>query len=110
MAAVHQSDPIYAGDTWPAIPTLSFTTPQEFPVASAVLVFFKPGQISGESPATGTTLSSEDGITIVDPDTWAFSIPPCILPLDPGEWHFQFKTTDAEGTVRTWLVGTLNIL
>jgi hypothetical protein len=110
MAAIHESDPIYAGDTWPAIPTLTFTTPQSSPVVSASLVFFKPGQVSGHSPATGTELTSGNGIIIVDPDAWVFSIPPCILPLAPGDWSFQFKTTNAEGTVRTWLVGTLSIL
>ena len=110
MATTHQPEPIYAGDTWPGIPALSFATPQASPVASARLVFFKPGQPSGNSPATGTELTSGNGVTIADPVAWAFSIPPHTLPLDPGEWTFHFKTTATDGTVRTWLVGTLTIL
>jgi hypothetical protein len=111
MAAIHQTDPIYAGDTLPAIPVLSFATPQPSPAVSARLVFFKAGQPVGNAPATGTELtSSGGGILITDPVAWSFSIPPCKLPLDPGEWSFRFRTTAANGTVRTWLTGTLTIL
>lgn len=110
MAAIYQPEPIYAGDTWPGIPALSFATPQASPAVSARLVFFKSGHPSGKSPATGTELTTGSGITITDPVAWAFAVPPRILPLDPGEWTFQFKATAANGTVRTWLVGTLTIL
>lgn len=113
MATAYNPDPIYAGDTWPGIPAITLTLdgiPPVFALASARLVFFKNGQPAGKSPATGITLASPSTITIVSAANWSMLIPPQILPLDPGEWTFQFKTTDAAGTVQTWFAGTLTIL
>lgn len=116
-AAIHHPEPIYAGDTWPGLPAITIrvategdpapAAPPALPVASARLLFFKPGELpGGKAPATGCELP----VTITSAAGWELAIPPVILPLAPGEWAFQLKTTDSAGTIRTWLTGTLQIL
>lgn len=113
-AAIYPTEPIYAGDTWPGIPAITIqvnAAPPAVPAASATLVFFKAAdKPGGTSPMTGTILKSPDAVTITSAAGWTFAVPAQILPLESGEWTFQFKTRDTAGAVRTWLTGTLSIL
>ena len=109
----YNPDPIYAGDTWPGIPAISILiggSPPAAAVARARLVFFRAGQDPGSTPATGFQLTSPDGVGIINASTWSMTIPPAILLLDRGDWSLQFKTTDADGIIKTWFAGTLTIL
>jgi hypothetical protein len=94
-AAIYPTDPVYAGDTWPGIPSISIRPNGEIPaisVASAKLIFFK----AEDGPQTPSlTLTSPDEITLVDAADWELDIPPVILDLAPGEWTFRFSTTAA---------------
>jgi hypothetical protein len=111
-AAIYPANAIYAGDTWPGIPSISIRPNDEIPadpVTSAKLIFFK----AEEGPATpALELTSAAEITIISAANWEFDVPPIILDLDPGEWTFRFSTVanDTHATVRTWIVGTLQIL
>ena len=97
-AAIYPTEPIYSGDTWPGIPSISIRPNGEIPaisVASAKLIFFK----AEDGPQTPSlTLTSPDEITLVNAAAWELDIPPVILDLAPGEWTFRFSTTadDAE--------------
>ena len=111
-AAIYQTESVYAGDTWPGIPSISILVNgavPSAPVTAAKLIFFK----DEEGPANpALTLASPDSIGIVDAANWAITIPPVILNLPKGEWTFRFSTDagDEASTVRTWLVGTITII
>jgi hypothetical protein len=111
-AAIYPTEPIYAGDTWPGIPSITIRPNGEIPadpLDSAKLIFFKAEDGPG-SPAF--TLEYPEGVSISDPLHWELFILPMPLPLPPGEWTFRFSTTagDTDNTIRTWLVGVLTIL
>lgn len=111
-AAIYQTEPIYAGDTWPGIPSISIRVngaPPSDPVASAKLIFFK-AEDGPSSPAL--TLQSPDDIHISNSGQWEMDIPPIVLALPPGEWTFRFstETSNEESVIRTWITGTLQIL
>jgi hypothetical protein len=110
-AAIYPTSPIYVGDSWPGIPSITIRPNGEVPadaVASAKMIFFKAEE-GPENPAF--TLESPTGIDIEDAGLWQIKIPKVILPLAAGEWTFRFSTiaADADDTVWTWLVGTLTI-
>lgn len=113
-AAIYTTEAIYAGDTWPGIPSITIRVndlPPANAVAGAKLVFYK----ADESPLTpALTLTDEAGdIEIIDASNWQLAIPGTPLDLPPGEWTFRFSTnaaTSGNELVRTWIVGTLTIL
>ncbi len=110
---VYNPDPVYFGDTWPGIPSISILVNGSVPsvaVVSASLTFSRAGSLPGSTPATGTTLASPSGVTITSTSGWTFAVQPGILPLAQGDWILHFKTTDSAGAVHTWLTGTLTIL
>lgn len=111
-AAIYTTEAIYAGDTWPGIPSITIRvngSPPGDPVESARLIFFKAEDGAG---TIGQALSTPDEILITDADLWEISIPAIALSLPPGEWTFRFTTVaaDTSATTRTWIVGTLTIL
>ena len=98
------------GDTWDGISSISITvdgSPPIYPVASARIHFRR-------KPAAniiGHSLDSEDdSILILDAAGWSFQAPPQALPLGTGLWYWDFETVDTEGTIKTYVFGTITII
>lgn len=74
-----------------------------------VSIQFRRGSRRG---SVGVELTEADGITITDAADWEISIDaraPEDFDLGAGSWHWDLETTDATGTVRTWLWGILTV-
>lgn len=109
IAATYPAMTIYAGDSWPGIPSITIRPNDEVPtegLASARLIFYR----AEDGPtAPVLTLDTEGGIEL-GAAAWELVVPKQVLPLGLGDWYFRFSTTDAADTIRTWLIGTLTIL
>lgn len=103
-------DPVVAGDTWTGIPSIQTVidgNPPTEDLAFARIQFRK----QWDSRPAGATLDTDNGgIAISDASTWLVVVPPQKLPLAPGLWRWDYETTDAAGTVKTFMYGTLTVL
>lgn len=59
--------------------------------------------------ALGQELNEADGITINDPVTWDFTIPPLVLDLTAGKYDWEFKAFDTEGVPRAYYKGVFTM-
>lgn len=100
-----------AGDTWERIhigPILFNNAQPPESLQSCRWYFRDRKKVIGykfkSSPGAG-----EGTITINDAATWDVTIPPTLMPLEKGDWHWDFETTDAAGVVRTLYHGVLKL-
>jgi len=94
------------GDTWGGIPSITLTPAPNYNVVSAEMQFRE----SKVSVLPSATLSTDDGsIVINNAGTWSFTVPVQDLPLTAGTYDWQFQTTDTQGSVQTYLQGTLQV-
>lgn len=95
------------GDTWEGIPSLSFDPAPAAPVVSARIWF----RDTWTSTQVRAKLDSSDvnQISIVDANTWAFTVPVQSLPLKAGNYVWQFETTDSLGVVQTYMQGQIQV-
>ena len=49
-------------------------------------------------------------ITINNATTWDFTIPVQNLPLVAGTYDWQFQTIDSQGSIQTYMRGTIEVL
>lgn len=95
------------GDTWGGIPSIILDPAPNYNVVSARMQFraFKLAVLPS------ATLSSTDGtITINNAATWSFTVPVQNLPLTAGTYSWQFQTTDSQGSIQTYMQGTIEVL
>jgi hypothetical protein len=65
-------------------------------------------RVNADSAAASKALTSVGGdITINDAATWEFTVEPFAMDLDAGNYVYDVETTDAAGTVRTYLSGSV---
>lgn len=94
------------GDTWGGIPSIIFTPAPNYNVVSARMQFRE----SKVAVLPSATLSTEDGsIEINNASTWNFTVPVQNLALTAGTYDWQFQTTDSQGSVQTYMQGTLQV-
>lgn len=94
------------GDTWGGIPSIIFTPAPNYLVVSARMQFRE----SKVAVLPSATLSTEDGsIEINNASTWDFTVPVQNLALTAGIYDWQFQTTDSQGSVQTYMQGTLQV-
>ena len=95
------------GDTWGGIPSITFDPAPNYNVASARMQF----RASKVSPLPSATLSTTDGtIVINNAVTWNFTVPVQNLALTAGTYNWQFQTTDSQGSIQTYMQGTIEVL
>jgi len=95
------------GDTWGGIPSIILDPAPNYNVVSAKMQFRE----SKVAVLPSATLSTTDGtIAIVDAGLWSFTIPVQNLPLTAGTYDWQFQTTDSQGSVQTYMRGTIEVL
>jgi hypothetical protein len=96
-------------DTWDGLSNCSFSSDGTAFASSLTLVrmFFRD-----EENAVGLELSSANStITIDNAADWHFTIAPVSpMTLTPGNWYWSIETTDYDGTIKTRVFGTIEIL
>lgn len=101
---------VVAGDTWPGIPGISVTINGSPPIEELAFARIQFRKTAESNPAKETLDTENGGISIADPVTWQVVIPPQKLSLTPATWRWDYETTDAAGTVKTYVYGTLTVL
>lgn len=112
IANVDLQDHVH-GDTWPGISSIVITVNGVTPATACSRVTMGFGKAE-TWPAYAYALSSdpdddEGAITIVSGAGWSFAVPAQLLPLEPGEWKWDMRFTDAGGVVSTYLGGVLTV-
>jgi hypothetical protein len=101
--------PIFIADTWDGLRISLSTngTALADRLTSVTMVFHEP-----DSTVSILTLTSTNGgITITDGPSWQFTINPITpFPLTVGTKYWNIETTDSGGSIKTYLVGTIQIL
>lgn len=109
IPGIYNMQGIARGDGWRGLPSIVIRVngnPPGVALASARLQF----RSAPSAEEVGATLSTAAGsITITSAANWELAIPAQALPLGARVWHYDLETTDVEGTVRTYLKGTLKI-
>lgn len=95
------------GDTWGGIPSITVTPAPAHTADSAIFAIKRtPADLQPVKQ-----LSSADGeITITDDTNWVFSIPAQELDLNAGNYVWQFRITDSNGGIQTYLQGSMAVL
>jgi hypothetical protein len=100
---------ILRGDSWRGLPSIVVRVNGSPPASALASARMQFRQLP-VSPSVGHELSTAAGsITITSAANWELSIPAQELPLGARLWYWDLETTDAAGTVRTYLKGTLEI-
>lgn len=94
------------GDTWNGFSVsgvlVNGANPSS-PATSASLDFYQKTAAGLGSPKL--TLP----VTIDSAATWGMTVPPQVLTLGAGEWHFRLRVIRADGAKKTYVQGTLII-
>lgn len=101
--------PIVRGDTWDGISvTLSSSGTALADSLTSVRMIFHEAAADTDT----LTLTSTGGdISITSTAGWEFTVDPITpFPLDPGTQYWNIETTDSAGSIKTYLVGTIQIL
>ncbi len=98
-----------AGDTFPGLRISSVTVngAAQPSALSSVRVDFRT--LPDASTAALSLNSSSNGITINNNATWDFELDAFAITLDPDCYYYDIETTDAGGTVRTYLRGSWTV-
>ena len=68
-------------------------------------------RVNADSASASKALTSGGGdITIDNAATWEFTVEPFAMDLAAGPYVYDVETTDAAGTVRTYLSGSLTVV
>jgi hypothetical protein len=97
------------GDTWEGFSvTVQINgTPPTSPLARVDIHFRKrPG---AAELASALSTDDADEIEITHAEDWEFHVKEQILPLAAGTWYHDIQTTAEDGTVKTYLAGTIKI-
>jgi len=101
-------EPIVYRDTWAGVTVSASCTGAALDSnLSSVRMFFRDGD-----GVTGLELTSANAkITITDANAYAFTVLAVNpLTLDIGNWYWSIETTNALGIIKTYIVGTLEVL
>jgi|GEM_PF-5447701 len=100
------------GDSWRGVPAFSIRVngaAPSFPIAMAVMRFQKATAAIPNPPfelASNTTK-----LIVTSVANWELKVPPQIVPqLTAGDWDFQIKITDTQGTRETYIADKLTVL
>lgn len=95
------------GDTWSGIPSITVTPAPSYTADSAIFAIKR----NASDVQTLKQLSSADGeIVISDDVNWIFTIPAQTLNLNAGTYVWQFRVTDSNGGIQTYLQGSIQVL
>ena len=95
------------GDTWGGIPSITISSAPAYTAQSAI--FGIKVNLASVNPIR--QLTSEAGeITISDATNWIFAIPAQTLVLPAGSYVWQFRVTDSNGSIQTYIQGSLQVL
>lgn len=110
LPSTYNIAPFIAGDHWSGIPLVTITV-NGAPPASALASARMRFKSLDEPSAAVVELSSAAGkITIISAANWQLSVPAQAVPaLTAGRWSWNMETTAANGTVKTYLRGELNV-
>ena len=111
--------PFTEGDTWEGLPMIAgesaFTLQLDGAAPPDALVRVSLHFASNDQPKTTPPVEISSDlpaqIVIDDSTLWKFSIPEQPMPgLTAGKWRYNLRTQSATGAIRTWIVGTIEIL
>jgi hypothetical protein len=97
------------GDTWNGITSITFSKdgiPLTLSGANVGMQFRK--QVDG--PVTLELTTSNGGINITDPLNGVIQILPVLITMQYGIYQYDLEVTLADGTVKTYMKGTWNIV
>jgi hypothetical protein len=101
--------PHVSGDSWNGIDLITISinsAPPDEELVSAKIQFRKSSMGS-----VFLTLDSADGsVVIEDAALWQMSVPSQIVSLSPDDYYWDLQTTDASGSIKTYVKGTWTIL
>lgn len=95
------------GDTWGGIPSITVTPAPSYTADSAIFAIKR----NASDVQTLKQLSSADGEIVISDDTnWIFAVPAQPLNLNAGTYVWQFRVTDSNGGIQTYLQGSFQVL
>mgnify|MGYP003647604897 CR=1 FL=1 len=100
--------PIVNGDTWDGL-SVDFSSTGSALVNSltSVRMIFH----NADDSETLTLSSIGGDISITSAASWDFTVDPITpFPLSPGTQYWNIETTDSGGLIKTYLIGTIQIL
>lgn len=95
------------GDTWTGVPSLRVRVNDAAPPSALALVRLQVRRRHDDAVAMLSLTSADGGIVIGDAAEWELSIPPRQIALAAGRYVYDLEFTDAAGTVKTYLAGTM---
>ena len=96
--------PVVYQDTWSGL-TVTHAPAPESPLAS-VRMFFRD-----KDRNLGLQLTTGSGVTIADAAGWSFEVDAITsFPLAAGTWFWSIEATAADGTIKTRVAGTINVI
>lgn len=96
------------GDWFPGVPLVRFNPAPDAALATVRLSIKSTDK--AEAIEEVFELSSDSGgITVLDVDTWEFSIPPVECDLTAGLFDWQLMFTDEDGVIVTYGLGQLTV-
>jgi len=99
---------ILTGDTFPGLTVDSITINGAAPT-SALASVRMDFRTAPAATSADLSLSNGSGITIDDAANYGFTVDAFDVALDPALYYFDIETTDADGTIRTYLKGTWQV-
>ena len=96
--------PVVYQDTWSGL-TVTHAPAPESSLASVRMFFRDKDRNLGLQLATGS------GVTITDAAGWSFEVDAITsFPLAAGTWFWSIEATATDGTIKTRVAGTINVI
>jgi len=98
------------GDTWPGFSSIVITTGNNTPVSLSGASIKMQFREDIDSPVALELSTENSGVVIVNPVIGEFKVPPTIIDIPFGEYNYDIQVTFADGTVKTYVTGSWNII
>jgi len=97
------------GDTWNGFPSISITRDgNPLPLSGAnVLMQFRKDV---DSPVALELSTDNGGVTITDPINGVLSVPPVLITMQYGTYHYDLQVVLPNGYTKTYMKGNWNIV
>lgn len=101
--------PVVVNDTWPGLSECKFQSDGDaFSLnLSSIRMHFR----DSDNVVVRQLTSTNGGITIESAANWQFTVNPITtLTFNADTYYWSIETTDANGTIKTYVTGTLEVL
>jgi len=107
LPAAFDLESVSTGDTHPGLEVTGVTINEAAPTFSLTSVRMDLRDFPDAATASKALTSGGGDITIDDAAAWVFTVEPFLMDLAAQTYYYDLETTDANGTIRTYLSGTV---